>query len=867
MRQAPTGKISLSGPRSPALARHCLLICCLLGLLILAVPYGRLAASPSAATGDSLPDIATATRGLSALNGLFDLYPDQAGGRVLMAVSNLDTPFLLASSLPWGLGSNDVGLDRGQINEPRLVRFHRIGRRLFLIETNPRFLTDSTDPDERRAATEAFAESTLWAGEILAEQSTPRAAVLVDLSSLVLLDLHGIGTRLAQSGQGRYQIDAGLSSILPEQARSFPDNTELEAMLTLAGPGEGDELRALTPNPGRLSLRQRLSLVRLPAPGFVPRAYHPGSGAFSVGYQDFARPLAASLVTRWQPRFRLEKTEPEAALSPVRKPIVFYLDRGTPEPVRQALLDGGNAWRDAFEQVGLQDAFRVELLPPTADPMDIRYNMIHWTHRQTRGWSYGAALVDPRTGEIIRGVVNLGSQRVRQDILIAETLLAPYAKDQAPDRIAEAEQAALARLRQLAAHEIGHALGFAHNFAASRQGNASVMDYPHPLIALDGDQPRLDHAYAEGIGPWDRFLVAHGYTPFPSASEASDLARLRAEIAAQGVRYLSDADARAPGDAEPDGLLWDFGPDSLPAFAHILAVRQRALAAFGPGVLPPERQSGELQARLVPLYLLHRYQAEAVARLIAGVHYEYALAGDEHPALKPVAAEQQHAAIKALVLVLQAEQLALPAGLLERLDPPAAESGRDREYFATAMAPLFDPLAAAEAATALVSQFLFAPPRLNRLAWQHALDPRQPGLTELLETVFQATWQRGPLPAELTERRGAIDRAPMATRQRGQWPAELTGGNAIQLAANWTVLEALLAVLDDNHLHAAVAAELRQVLGDWRQRLARSTRGGGKDPAEKASRAEAAALIGRYLEDPGKARRGPAAIIPPGAPI
>ncbi|MGD9582705.1 MAG: zinc-dependent metalloprotease [Lysobacterales bacterium] len=813
----------------------------LLALILIFPLPGAAAAAPSTETG-SPPEITAATRGLTRVAGLFDVYRDDAAGRVLMAVPLDETPFLLASSLPWGLGSNDVGLDRGQSGETRLVHFQRVGKRLFLIQQNPRFVANSADPDERRAATEAFAESVLWAGEILAEQAGPAASVLVDISPLLLLDLHGIGERLAQSGQGRYQIDAGRSAALPAQARSFPDNTELEALLTFAGAGEGEFVRAVAPSPTSLTVRQHLSLVRLPGPGFVPRRYHPGSGGFSTGYSDFARPLAASLDQRWQPRFRLEKTDPNAALSTVKKPIVFYLDRGTPEPVRQALLDGANGWQGAFEQAGFKDAFRVELLPPDVDPMDIRYNMIHWAHRQTRGWSYGAALIDPRSGEIIKGVVTLGSQRVRQDILIAETLLAPYAGGAAAGLAAEAEQAALARLRQLAAHEVGHALGFAHNFAASRQGNGSVMDYPHPLIAMDADGIHLNQAYGEGIGPWDRFLVAHAYTPFAPSEETEALARLRAAIAARGLRYVSDADARAAGDAEPDGLLWDFGADALPAFAHILAVRRSALARFGQGVLPADRQSGELEARLVPLYLLHRYQTEAVARLIAGVHYDSALAGADYPAPTPVAAGRQRQAFQAVLATLSAEHLALPASVLDRLTPPAADYARDRDYFATAMAPLFDPLAAAEAATANTSQFLFAPARLNRLAWQHARDPEQPGLGELLDAVFKASWQRGPLPDTLV------------------------AGSAVQLAANWTVLDRLLAVLDDNRLHAQVAAELRQALAGWQRQLGERPRRGG-DPVVAASRAEAAALIARYLADPATVRRPAAAVIPPGAPI
>ncbi|HJT98095.1 MAG TPA: zinc-dependent metalloprotease, partial [Rhodanobacteraceae bacterium] len=491
-------------------------------------------------------------------------------------------------------------------------------------------------------------------------------------------------------------------------------------------------------------------------------------------------------------------------------------------------------------KAGFKDAYRVELLPEGADPMDVRYSIITWAHRYTRGWSYGQPIVDPRTGEIIKGSVTLGSQRVRQDILIAEGLLAPYDKSNAGELAKEAEVMALARLRQLAAHEVGHALGFAHNFAASRLGNGSVMDYPHPLIKLEANGAiSLADAYGVGVGPWDDFLVAHAYGQFPPGEEPAALAKLRADIAKAGFRYASDPDSRAPGDAEADGLLWDFGPDTLKSFDALMAARRKALDAFSIGVLPPDRQAGEIEARLVPIYLLHRYQAEAVARLVGGADYSYSNAADREAGTKPVPAETQRAALDRLVATLGADQLALPANVLDLMTPPGNDYARNREYFATKTAPLFDAFGAVEAGAAVTTGFLFAPERLNRLAWQHARDPGEPGVADVLDAVFRGTWQR--------ERAGPG--APAA--------------EAVQIAADFVVLDTLLNVLESGKLHAQVDADVRASLQQWQRWLAKS----GGERASAASRSEAASTIGKYLADPKSVKLRALPAIPPGAPI
>lgn len=819
----------------------------LLALLMCgAVAVGPALAQSTAAAAKTLSD---ATRGLQAQPGFIDVWRDGAKGRVLLSVTALGQPFLLLSSLPYALGSNDVGLDRGQAGDMRMVRFEKHGAKLFLVQQNTNYIAASADKDERAAVNESFASAVLWSGEILASEG---GAHLVDFSSFLLADRHGIAARLAAARQGAYAVDPSRSAVLAEEAKAFPDNVELEALLTFAGPGQAEYVRQVAADPASLSMRQRISMVRLPATGaqdgWRPRSYHPFSGGFDVNYFDFATPLANSIDVHWQVRHRLEKTDPTAAVSTVKKPIVYYVDRGAPEPVRTALLQGASWWASAFEKAGFKDAYRVELLPEGVDAMDIRYNVIHWVHRATRGWSYGNALTDPRTGQIIRGAVTLGSQRVRQDILIAESLLAPYGKNSPADKHKLAEEMALARLRQLSAHEVGHTLGFAHNFSASRagDGNGSVMDYPHPMLKLDAKgEVDLAGAYGVGVGPWDDYIVKYVYGDFGGgAQEQAALAKLRADAKAAGLLYSSDQDDRSPGASHPDGLLWDYGPDSIKTWDLLGGVRRRALQTFSVDVLPDARQIGELEARLVPVYLLQRYQGEAVARLIGGGDFDYTTSGDVKAGVgkagvitTPAAVQRQ--ALGRLADSLRAEYLALPANVLDVLTPPAMGHDRGREYFATRMGSVFDAFSIAEAGAAQTAGFLLDPGRVNRLAWQHARDASQPGVREALSLLLQKTWQREPVPASVI------------------------GGEAVQLAANWVLVDGILNLIDGGKLHPNVAAEVTQTARELAQWMRKNP---GKG-VTASSRKEAAELIESYLKDPRSVKLRGAPPVPPGAPI
>ncbi|MEX2478251.1 MAG: zinc-dependent metalloprotease [Gracilimonas sp.] len=684
-----------------------------------------------------LPTISEKTDGLTKTEGFFDYYYDEAKDQLWLEIDKLDTEFIYVNSLAAGIGSNDIGLDRGQLGDTRIVYFERRGPKVMMVQPNYGFRAETDNELEKKSVREAFASSILGGFEVAAEEE---GKVLINLTDFLLQDAHGVSTSLQRSGQGLFSLDKNRSALYKEAIMNFPKNTEFEATLTFAGNNPGGYVRSVTPTPEAITVRQHHSFVELPDDGYEKRAYDPRAGYFGITYQDYGTPIDEPLVKRFISRHRLEKKNPDAEVSEPVEPIMYYLDNGTPEPVRSALLDGARWWNEAFEDAGYKDAFIVKVLPEDAHPLDVRYNVIQWIHRSTRGWSYGSSVRDPRTGEIIKGHVSLGSLRVRQDYLIAEGLLAPYA-DESQENTAMQEMA-LARIRQLSAHEIGHTIGIAHNFAASVTNDASVMDYPHPQPKIVNGEIDLSDPYDVGIGEWDKMAVAYGYQDFPDGTdEKSALDEILNEAYDSGLKYISDQDARPQSGAHPDAHLWEFGDDPVAQLPTIMEIRKTALENFGEANLKSGRPLAELQDVLVPIYLFHRYQVEATVKLIGGLDYNYKVKGDNQAYPEIVDRDTQEKALNAMLATISPEALAIPENLLEIIPPRPAGLGYSRELFNGNTGPALDALGIAETAADLPVSLILNADRANRLV-EYAAREGNLSLENVIDRLISASWNR-----------------------------------------------------------------------------------------------------------------------------
>ncbi|MGI9532375.1 zinc-dependent metalloprotease [Lutimonas sp.] len=762
--------------------------------------------------------------------GLFDFFYDEKKDKVYLKVKTLEKEFLYVNALSQGIGSNDIGIDRGQLGNGVVVKFHKVGNKLLLLQPNQWFRGITDNMQEKNSIEEAFAKSVLFGFEI--EQETG-GSFLVDITDFLIRDAHGVSARLKQGKQGSYTLDKGRSGINLERTRAFPKNIEFDVLLTFTGEAVGREIKSVSPDASAVTVYQHHSFVELPDEGYVPRSYDVRSGGYPMTYLDYASPVNEPIEKRFIYRHRLEKKDKNAARSEAVEPIIYYLDPGTPEPVRSALLEGASWWNQAFEAAGYENAFQVAMLPEDADPMDLRYNVIQWVHRSTRGWSYGGSISDPRTGEIIKGHVSLGSLRIRQDFMIALALQSAYKSTEAKDDFAM--QLALARIRQLSAHEVGHTLGFAHNFAASTTNRASVMDYPHPWIKLKDGSLDFSEAYAVGIGEWDKIIVKYAYEEFP-VNEYQELQKLLDDAFLSGFRYISDADARAKGGSHAYAHLWDNGNDIVEELNSVMKVRKYAMDHFSLDNIRSKEPYSKLEDVFVPLYFYHRYQTEAVSKMIGGWDYSFSVKSGTSQEMRQVAPEKQREALEELMKTISVENLVIPESLLPLFPPRAISYGRSRESFKSNLGVNFDPFAAAATASSHTFRLLLHPERTSRLILGQSLDKDQLSFEELLDVLYENTFKKEHKNGYVTQ---------------------------IQNVINEQFLQDLFDLLSDEKVYFQVKAIGLGKLTEWSSML---TSGNKKDDAQGLEQ-YLKRQIDTFIKDPTSRTSSNILEIPDGSPI
>ena len=731
-----------------------------------------------------LPSIEDKTKGMEKYEGFFNFYWDEDNGKIWLEINKLDSEILYQTSLPAGLGSNDIGLDRGLTGDTRVIKFVKIGRKILMVQPNYGYRAITNDVNEKRAVEQSFAQSIIWGFVAEAESNN---IVLVDATDFLLRDAMNVANTLKKQKEGNYSLDKSRCAIYLDRTKDFPLNTELEASITFVNNdgSAGNQVSSVAPSPEAITLRMHHSFVQLPDKNFKAREFDPRSSFYNISYFDYSTPVSEPIAKYFAARHRLQKKDPNAASGEPVKPIIYYVDNGVPEPIRSALLEGASWWNQAFEAAGYINAFQVKILPDGADPMDLRYNVINWVHRSTRGWSYGSSIVDPRTGEIIKGTVSLGSLRVRQDYLIATGLLAPYGNGKPVDD--KMLKMALARIRQLAAHEVGHTLGLMHNYSASTVNRSSVMDYPHPVATINaaGDID-LSNAYDDKIGAWDKVSIAWGYQDFAvGTNENQALNNILNNAFKSGLRFLTDQDARPAGSMSPYAHLWDNGSNVFDELKNVIKVRAKALEQFGENDIRPGTPMAMLEDVLVPVYFYHRYQLEAVIKLVGGMDYNYALRGDGQFTTKPISKETQLKALNAVMDCLDPKFLLLPYKIVSLIPPRPAGYAYSRELFSKRTGLAFDALSPAETAADLPFSFLFNTQRASRMEQDAAVG----GLPfdEMLSWLVDQTWK--------AQRRGSMEKL-------------------IQQQTEQVLLTYMLSLSVDEHASFQVKADAKKALDD-----------------------------------------------------
>ena len=809
--------------RSSTLLRKC---------YIGAVFFCALVSGIHAANAQEMPTIGETVAGNTAIEGYFNLYWDDASGNLYWEIDKLDTEFLYQISMGSGLGSNPIGIDRGQLRGTYVLAAQRVGPRVLLVEPNYRYRATSDNPLEVQAVNDAFAPSVIWGFDIVAAEGD---SVLVDATNFFLRDARDVVGQIARSNQGAFSLDTSRSALFLDNTAGYPENVEVEAMLTFTSSNPGNLVNSVAASGNSITLRQHHSIVKLPDDNFEPRLADPRIGTFGPTIQDYGTDIDTDKNVRLVARHRLEKVDPTAARSRAVEPIVYYVDSGTPEPIKTALIEGASWWNQAFDAAGFIDAFQVRELPAGADAQDVRYNMIHWTHRRTRGYSYGGSVQDPRTGEIIKGNVNLGSLRLRQDYLMGQALVPAF--DYMAEVVADTSASvnmALDRVRQLSAHEVGHTLGFPHNYIASAYGRESVMDYPAPLIEITDDgRIDLSNAYVQRIGEYDKLAVRYAYSQFaPDADAAEELAAIVQESLDTGLIFMDHNNNNFRGAGHQFAGVWDNGDNLVEHLKHEIEVRRIGLENFSQNVIDRGTPISELEWALLPLYMHHRFQLNSAAQSVGGADYRYAVRGDGQLPLTIVEADEQRDALETVLSTLTPEFLAIDPEILKML-PPSAHRYATGEAFPGRTQLLFDPLGAAEAAASLTLEILLHPARMARLVAYGSLGD-YPNLEEVVDRLLEVTWD--------------------APAQGSDYLTQV-----LHVAQRVTINEMMTQATSDEN-----SGEVRAVLTQALARLASSLESIRSPSSHQAT---AVADIRRWQADPTRNVPAKALTMPPGDPI
>ena len=809
--------------RSSTLLRKC---------YIGAVFFCALVSGIHAVNAQEMPTIGETVAGNTAIEGYFNLYWDDASGNLYWEIDKLDTEFLYQISMGSGLGSNPIGIDRGQLRGTYVLAAQRVGPRVLLVEPNYRYRATSDNPLEVQAVNDAFAPSVIWGFDIVAAEGD---SVLVDATNFFLRDARDVVGQIARSNQGAFSLDTSRSALFLDNTVGYPENVEVEAMLTFTSSNPGNLVNSVAASGNSITLRQHHSIVKLPDDNFEPRLADPRIGTFGPTIQDYGTDIDTDKNVRLVARHRLEKADPTAARSRAVEPIVYYVDSGTPEPIKTALIEGASWWNQAFDAAGFIDAFQVRELPAGADAQDVRYNMIHWTHRRTRGYSYGGSVQDPRTGEIIKGNVNLGSLRLRQDYLMGQALVPAF--DYMAEVVADTSASvnmALDRVRQLSAHEVGHTLGFPHNYIASAYGRESVMDYPAPLIEITDDgRIDLSNAYVQRIGEYDKLAVRYAYSQFaPDADAAEELAAIVQESLDTGLIFMDHNNNNFRGAGHQFAGVWDNGDNLVEHLKHEIEVRRIGLENFSQNVIDRGTPISELEWALLPLYMHHRFQLNSAAQSVGGADYRYAVRGDGQLPLTIVEAEEQRDALETVLSTLTPEFLAIDPEILKML-PPSAHRYATGEAFPGRTQLLFDPLGAAEAAASLTLEILLHPARMARLVAYGSLGD-YPNLEEVVDRLLEVTWG--------------------AQTQGSDYLTQV-----LHVAQRVTINEMMTQATSDEN-----SGEVRAVLTQALARLASSLESIRSPSSHQAT---AVADIRRWQADPTRNAPAEALTMPPGDPI